>query len=361
MKFLFFVQGEGRGHMTQAIALCQILRNAGHEVSRVLIGKSSRRQIPAFFAEKIGAPVETFESPNFSSDSRNKGVRILPTIVQNLIRIGKYRKIVGHLNRIILQENPDMVINFYELLAGILYHLHKPKVPMVCIGHQYLLLHPEFPYPKGRWLDKSLLRINTRITSAGAKKLLALSFSSMADVPKKNLFVVPPLLRREVMHLKIHNGKYFHGYMLNTGYADEVSQWHKNNPETELHFFWDKKDAVEVTKISPNLTFHQINDEKFLDYMRGCKAFATTAGFESICEAMFLNKPVLMVPTAGHFEQKCNALDASLAGAGITAKSFDLSRLSEFIPNYSLNHSTYKQWVSQSEIVFLKYLTGQNS
>ena len=36
MKFLFIVQGEGRGHLTQAITLEEILRRNGHEVVEVL-------------------------------------------------------------------------------------------------------------------------------------------------------------------------------------------------------------------------------------------------------------------------------------------------------------------------------------
>ena len=41
------------------------------------------------------------------------------------------------------------------------------------------------------------------------------------------------------------------------------------------------------------LSFHQLDDVKFLNYMAGCRAYASTAGFESICEAMYLGKPVL--------------------------------------------------------------------
>ena len=60
MKYLFIVQGEGRGHLTQAISLSQMLRRHGHEIVEVLVGKSSNREIPAFFLEKIGAKVKTF-------------------------------------------------------------------------------------------------------------------------------------------------------------------------------------------------------------------------------------------------------------------------------------------------------------
>ena len=49
MKFLFIGQGEGRGHLTQAITLEEILRRNGHEVVEVLVGKSSSRRLTGFF------------------------------------------------------------------------------------------------------------------------------------------------------------------------------------------------------------------------------------------------------------------------------------------------------------------------
>ena len=69
-------------------------------------------------------------------------------------------------------------------------------------------------------------------------------------------------------------------------------------------------------KVDSRLSFHQLNDTLFVRYMAGARAYATTAGFESVCEAMYLGKPVLMVPT--HIEQACNAFDAVHAGAGVT-------------------------------------------
>ena len=56
MKFLFIVQGEGRGHLTQAITLEDMLQRNGHEVVEVLVGKSSSRTLPGFFNRSIHAP-----------------------------------------------------------------------------------------------------------------------------------------------------------------------------------------------------------------------------------------------------------------------------------------------------------------
>lgn len=74
MKVLFIVQGEGRGHLTQAITLEEILRRNGHEVVEVLVGKSNTRRLPGFFNRSIQAPVKRFLSPNFLPTPANKRV-----------------------------------------------------------------------------------------------------------------------------------------------------------------------------------------------------------------------------------------------------------------------------------------------
>ena len=87
--------------------------------------------------------------------------------------------------------------------------------------------------------------------------------------------------------------------------------------------------------LTPQLTMHTLDDALFLEYMASCKGYATTGGFESVCEAMYLQKPVLMVPT--HIEQECNVIDALRSNAGVTADNFQLDKLLEFIPNLPPN------------------------
>ena len=141
-------------------------------------------------------------------------------------------------------------------------------------------------------------------------------------------------------------GKYIHGYMLNSGFAEEVQQWHKRHPDVEMHFFWDKTDVPETYEYEPGLTFHYINDEKFLQYMAGCGGYATTAGFESVCEAIYLQKPVLMVPV--HIEQACNGYDAMKVGAGVVSKTFDMDKLLDLMQNYTPNPD-FASWCDQAE------------
>lgn len=356
MKYTFIVQGEGRGHMTQAISLKNKLEKNGHKVPVVIVGKNPKRTIPSFFYQKINSKVIALDSPNFVFDKNKKRIRITPSILYNLFYFLKYLKSLETIKRIIRQEKPDAIINFYDLLGGLFYLFHKPNIPYYCIGHQYLTFHPHFPFPKKHRVDRFLLKTNTRITSIHADKLLALSFREMPNYPLKKVFVVPPLLRKNVLTLETKTEDFIHGYILNQGYADDIINWHKKNPNIQAHLFWDKKEAEEETIIHHNLIFHKINDENFLDYMSRCKGYASTAGFESICEAMYLGKPVLMIPTAGHYEQKCNALDAKLAGAGIQGDSFNLSKLIDYIPFHQKNNTRFKQWVKKADSLILSLI-----
>ncbi len=356
MKYLFIVQGEGRGHMTQALSLAQTLRAAGHEICRVIVGKSKRRELPKFFTEQIGSPVEHLDSPNFVTDKNQKSVKPFRTVIHSLLNSPLYNQSIQKIDEIVLADQPEVIINFYDFIGGLYNFSKRPKAKFICIAHQFLIAHPDFDFPEGRMLDRISLRIGNKIASLGADKILALSFQYFEDVPKKKLFVVPPLLREEIKNLQISNEGHILAYMVNPGYGEEVEEFHKNNPDQPLHCFWDKKDKPEVFKIDDTLTFHQLDDKKFLEKMASAKGYVTTAGFESVCEAMYLGKPVLMVPVEGHYEQACNAIDAMKAGAGISNEKFEIGKLMEYLPVYKDTSIWFRGWADQARESFVKHL-----
>lgn len=351
MKILFIIQGEGRGHLTQALSLRQKLSAEGHQVVGVLVGKSPARRLPDFFSEKIGVPVYPFESPNFLPSAKNKQVNLLGSVAYNLIRLHKYIGSIAYIRRMIKETEADVVVNFYELLTGLTYLFCRPRALMVCIAHQYLFLHPDFVFPKENLLSLASLKFFTRLTSIGAAKKLALSFRKMREVPAEGIVVVPPLLRKEVLETEPRTGNYLHGYLLNSGFAEEVQRWHSTHPEVAMHFFWDKKGEREERKVDDRLSFHPLDDRLFIHYMAGAKAYATTAGFESVCEAMYLDKPVLMVPT--HIEQACNAFDAASSGAGIISDVFNLDALLELSKTHIPN-PIFRHWAKQADWLILR-------
>ena len=352
MKYMFIIQGEGRGHLTQALSMYEMLTNNGDEVTEILVGKNEMLSLPAFFYRKVQCPIQVFNSPFFLYSSKNKKSMLAKSIFHNIGKFFDYIKSIRFIKQRIKENKVDLVINFYEILTGLTYAFTRPKTPYVCIAHQYLFLHPDFVFPKKNKLQLAGLLFFTRLTCFRASKLLALSFCEMRNTGK--IHVVPPLIRKEVLALIPTKGNYILGYMLNAGFSDQVLDWHAKNKEVPLYFFWDKKDADKETQIDETLTFHQLDDVAFLERMAGCKAYASTGGFESICEALYLQKPVMMIPA--HIEQECNAFDAMNAGAGIASSEFNLSNLLEFIPSYQPN-ADFAGWVKKSDSMFLNLKT----
>jgi uncharacterized protein (TIGR00661 family) len=259
-----------------------------------------------------------------------------------------------------MQENqPEVVINFYEPLAGIYTMLFNTKATFWAIGHQYLEGHPDFIFAPNRPLEKLLFRVHTRLTALGATERLALSFLPKED--RKGIRVVPPLLRQQVKELTASSGDFYLNYMVNPGYAEEVMAFAKNHPEVTIKAFWDKKGAATLEQPLPNLSFHQVDDQAFLNAMAACKGLLCTAGFESVCEAMYLGKPVVMVPVAGQYEQACNALDGEESGAGKKAEFFDFELLTT-VPLPDKNQTAaYQAWAESWPTVFRKLVQKQTS
>lgn len=335
--------------MTQAISLSNILSKNGHEVLCTFIGKSQRRQIPDFFRKKINSPIIQIDSPNFITDKNNKSIKLFSTILYNAGFLKRYYKSLKLIHKKVKEFQPDMVINFYDFLGGFYFRLFKSDVRHVCIGHQFLAEMPEFPFAGGRFVEKKLFQMNNRTTSQKAALKLALSFRPYKTGSHKNTVVIPPLIREEVKTLKADKGDFILGYMVNDGYGDEVITWHEPIKKTiKIECFWDRKGVDNPFIPHENLTFHQIGS-LFMEKMRTCKAYASTAGFESVCEAMYLDKPVLMVPVDGQYEQACNAIDAELAGAGIYSKTFDIRKLVDYIPKHKSVGSWFKDWVDSAE------------
>jgi uncharacterized protein (TIGR00661 family) len=165
--------------------------------------------------------------------------------------------------------------------------------------------------------------------------------------------VCPPLLRADLESIFPSKENYILAYMVNDGYAEQVVDWHSANRDTEVHCFWDRKGEPEEKVYHDTLHFHQLNAVKYMRMMAGCKGLVTTAGFESVCEAMYLGKPVMMIPVEGQYEQACNAIDAVDAGAGIARHSFEISELIRFIPDYRPVEEKFKNWLDKTKEIIL--------
>jgi uncharacterized protein (TIGR00661 family) len=158
------------------------------------------------------------------------------------------------------------------------------------------------------------------------------------------------LLREDIFKLEPKNKNFYLVYLLNHGYFEEIVKWHKINPEFEIHCFADKIHELKNSDFNPEKLFiHAINDKAFLEKMAEATGLISTAGFESVCEAMYLGKPVLMVPVQGHFEQFCNSRDAHFAGAGVYDTKFNIDKLINYTSKQRQPDYFFKHWADESK------------
>jgi uncharacterized protein (TIGR00661 family) len=345
-KFIFTVQGEGRGHLTQAISLTQIAREAGHEVIGYAVGTFEGRIIPDFFKDFIGdTPIIQYESPSINYGT-GKSVLLGKTASQAFTKFGTYWKSASQLGAFIQELQPDGLVNFYESITGLHNLMTGSKIPCMSIGHQYLLLNKHFTALPEKKLDQFLLNLNTKITAIGSKKLLGLSFREIEN--DENISVVPPLLRQEVKSIETEEGNSWLAYLTHYRLADDIIEWSEKNPSVKLDCFWDHAEHKKTYQYSDSLTFHPIDAKNYLAKMKTCAGLISTAGFESVAEVMYLGKPAMMVPVPNHIEQMINAFDGELSGAGVAAKEFDLDVFKNYLPNYVSVKEDYRNWVSTS-------------
>lgn len=317
----------------------------------MLAGQNHNRQLPAFFSQAFDVPVTRMASPGFAM-RRGRGVSLPATILQTLRELPSYRTSLALIGSKIALAQPDLVVNFLEPLMGYYNWRYRPAVPTLAVGHQFMMAHPGFPR-LARWHPERLgMSWYVGLTGARAARL-ALSFYQAPDRPEQRLQVCPPILRHQLFTLPAPRaGHYLLIYLLNHGYAEDIRQWHRAHPEVPLHCFYDLPGAPEEERVDATLTFHRLHGEKFLHMMGSCRGVACSAGFESVSEAAYLGKPLLMVPTEHHFEQALNAQDAEQAGLGMRDTRFRLERLLAAPDTSALG--AFRRWTERAETICLR-------
>lgn len=340
-RVVFIVQSEGRGHMTQALALKAVFDELGWQVVCTSLAMNKGRIVPDYFYENINNLVVHHKSPKLLRDRNSKALRLFRSFLYNLWHSPAYLSSLGVFDFCFKEMKPSLVISFHDMMTGIYLQKRKPGIPVISVAHQYLYLHPDFNYLKLDRGKKWPLDLINKWSVRGSTQQWALSYQKYDDA--KNLKVLPPLLRPEIRELTVEKGNYYLMYLTNPGYADEIEAWHQQHPDQEIRVFWENEERI----VSPKLHFYAMNDKLFLQALAGCKGLICNAGFESICEAKYLGKPVMFIPVKNHYEQNINALEAEYYQAGKRNSSFNLDDFEQFCDQYQPDHA-FKKWVDSA-------------
>ena len=340
MKILFGVQTEGNGHITQAIAVKQYLKQNGYDVSKAFAA-SKKRGLSKYFTDEFD--VVTYEGFDFVFDKEGR-VIIWKTLLKNTLELPRLILSFIKICNVIRKEKPDAIFNYYEPLVG-LTSLFFRNIKYVSFGHQYAMDSSIYPRINGYPVQKLFLRIINKITSLRAK-IVALSYYEFND---EEMIVSPPMLRSESYSVSDKKEDFVLVYIMNEDMLPQLFSEAKKYPDIKIECF------TKLTKQHdelPNVKLYNLDGKLFQEKMKVCKAVICSGGFETSAEAIYQNKPLLMIPMPNHYEQRANCEDAYLSSFGIYTDKIDLSK----IPKYQMGNTKWfdtHQYVLQRVLYYL--------
>ena len=337
MKILFGVQTEGNGHITQCIATKQYLQSQGIEVTTAFAAKK-KRGLPKYFTDEFD--VIDYDGFDFVFDSVGRVV-IWKTIVKNTFELPRLIVSFIKICVIIQKEKPDAIFNYYEPLVGLTALFFK-NIKYVSFGHQYAMDSVIYPRINGYIVQKLFLSIINKITSIRAK-IVALSYYEFNDT---TMIVSPPILRAESYSISDKKEDFVLVYLMNEDMLPQLISQAKKYPDINIQCF--TKLTKQYDEL-PNLKLFNLDCKLFQEKMKVCKAVVCSGGFETSAEAIYQNKPLLMIPMPNHYEQHANCNDAYLNSYAIYSESIDLSK----IPKYQLGN---KKWFDTYQYVLQRVL-----
>jgi uncharacterized protein (TIGR00661 family) len=320
MRILYAVHGYGRGHATRALALLPEL--ARHHQLLVLAGGDAHAAIwPDFSAVRI--PTLGFAYGRASGKRSNWHTlrRNLPASLDLLLHGPTFDMVQG----VVRDFAPDVVISDAEAWSHqVARHL---RIPRIGIDHIGILAHCRVPV---EWRDRLEARLDTFVYRTLMGRPDRVIVSSFYDAPPRRpgVVVVGTLPRQAVRELKPVRGEHLLAYFnrgeeqLRPPLVQALQQ-----AGCPVHVYGTGRRGRDGA-----LTFLPHSNLPFLEDLAACRAVLSTAGNQLMGEAIYLGKPVLVMPEHC-VEQRLNAAAVVRLGIGerVTPREFTAERIRAFL------------------------------
>ena len=314
-RIIYALSGHGRGHTSRAQAMAASLRERGHTVAFCCGGPARRR-----LKEQGEFVVPVRALPLVVEANR---VRLLRTVCCNARTVLSAPQIVRQLAAELSAWSPDLLVADFEPFSP--WAARQLGLPVVAFSRQHVLTEAAHRLPMHLWPAALFTAFVVRLlTPRRPAHVLLPSFSDLSLKHPDRVTLVPPPLRPDVQALAPTRGDHVLVYYNQTSGSQHVLEALRQvDAVFVLYNFSPPAHPADY----PNLTFKRPSREGFLRDLASCRAVLCTAGFTLMSEALHLNKPLLVVPNRGDFEQRLNArlleqegLGEAISGRPLTAR-----------------------------------------
>jgi uncharacterized protein (TIGR00661 family) len=245
--------------------------------------------------------------PVLGTELGERRVRILATVAGAARFLPRLLPVIDRLAGIMEEYGPDLIVTDYEFFTQMA--ARRLRRPCVSLDNQHLLTHCRYERPPGQGLSRLMTLMCIRALFSGSSRYLITSFHPLPPKDGARTRVLPPVIRQDVRRHRPSEGEHGLVYLrggLPPGLPEALKA--RGGPFVVYGLGDAPRDG--------NLLFKPYSEEEFLRDLASCRYVLCNGGHSTICEALFLGKPVLCAPVNFFYEQAVNAHLLSVAGYG---------------------------------------------
>lgn len=319
-RIVYALSGQGRGHTSRVLAVSEALRSSGHEVT-FCCGGTARTILEQQGEEVVPVPALTQEM-------QGNEVRLGETVTCNWRKVLGGHAVIARLADVFSAMRPDLLITDFEAFSW--RAARRVGVPIVSFNHQQVLTETRYRLPPRYWFAAGVTLGAVRMIAP--RDPLHVLLTSFFFPPLKRpvrTTLVPPIIRSAVQQLVPRSGDHVLVYYNQAEGTEHVLEMLRQVDAQFVVYNFEPERPDEY----PNLHFKEPSLEGFLQDLAASRAVICTAGFTLISEALYLGKPLMVVPNRGIFEQTLNALFLERDGLGraVMDRSLTLDDVQRFL------------------------------
>ena len=298
--------GEGRGHATRIATLVERLRGS-HELL-IFTSADAFEFLARRFADDARVRIAAIPGIVFQYSSGRLDVpRSIATGLDYQAReLGPLvDRMLGELDRF----GADLAVTDFE--PALPRAAARHGIPLVSVDHQHFLLAYDLsslPW----WLQWQAWLMSHAVwmyVTEATDTVVSAFFRPPLKRGWEHVVQVGPLLRREITEAVPHDGGFLLSYL------------RRHTPFSAVESLADCGLPVKVYGLGSrepvgNVSFHAIDERRFVEDLAGCRALVSAAGNQLIGESLHLGKPLLVLPERAHSEQLMNSSFLAAMGCG---------------------------------------------
>jgi len=295
-RLFYSVMGEGRGHASRALALSQLLA-ARHEV--VIFASYDAYDFLSANVDSLPS-VEVRRIPGMRFHYRKDRIDLLRTLTSGLAFRMRRKQMLRDLEPHFADRPPELlIVDFEPLLPRVAVAL---GVPYVSLDHQHFLLAYDLSdLPRELRLYAWVMSWFVRLMHRWQTSTIVTAFYRP---PIRNgyddVYPIGPILRQRVLDAEPSDAGHVLSYLRSKTPPQVIDALEACDRPVRVY-------GLGQRAARGNITFHEIDEQRFVEDLAGATALISAAGNQLLGEALFLGKPILALPEPHHHEQQINA------------------------------------------------------